>query len=47
MRKNYIGQTVKVKIDEIKNIKSKDDQEIQITNGSVSLNGVPIGASLL
>jgi len=36
MRKNFIGKNVKVKIDEMKNIKSKEDKEILVTNASIS-----------
>lgn len=38
MRKNFIGKNVKVKIDEIKSFKNKEDKDIEITNASISLN---------
>lgn len=46
MRKNFIGKTVNVKIDEIKKIKVKEE-EMQVTNASITFEGKPIAIGLL
>lgn len=47
MRKNFIGKKVRVKIDEIKKIKNKDDEEMVITNASITYDNQPIALGLL
>lgn len=47
MRKNFIGKKVRVKIDEIKKIKNKEDEEMIIINASITCENLPIAVGLL
>lgn len=47
MRKNFIGKKVHVKIDEIKKIKIKEDEEMTIQNASITYQNTPIAVGLL